>query len=376
MIQSVKSKKRKIICSFFRILLLGHLFKVLLFAIGFEVNNNISANNDISDVVAKINGVAFWIILLLTCFIEVFWVKPSTIRLMDNKVVYQPMLGKCKTIPVSQFENIKTGKIRFSKIITKYIPIVFTNYRGFYKENSKITKIPLYTHDYEEIMLLWNEIIFRKTQMKSNNVVDTTLADASYFQKNEKKEDIGLAHCGEKIEEIQSNSIRINIAAVKSYSKWQETWLKIILGGAFLFSVLCFVWARGWESEGRYAGGVVAGISFYIMVQIGIFWGIIIWLVTTCIFICLTNQEKNVPKWVYINENYIQFDYMKYDWSEIKNVKMVNPESRRDKFIEFVYFQEKYRYEFGAYKLFSKTGIDQYSQITSYFRNRGFYYYE
>lgn len=112
------------------------------------------------------------------------------------------------------------------------------------------------------------------------------------------------------------------------------------------------------------------------MVQIGIFLGIIIWLVTTCIFICLTNKEKNVPKWVYINENYIQFDYMKYDWSEIKNVKMVNPESRRDKFIEFVYFQETYRYEFGAYKLFSKTGIDQYSQITSYFRNRGFYYYE
>lgn len=347
---------------------------MLLFVIGFEVNNNISANNDISDVVAKINGVAFWIILLLTCFIEVFWVKPSTIRLMDNKVVYQPMLGKCKTIPVSQFENIKTGIIRFSKITTKYIPIVFTNYRVFYKENSKITKIPLYTHDYEEIMLLWNEIIFRKTQMKSNNVVDNTLADASYFQKNEKKEDIGLAHCGEKIEEIKSNSIRIDIAAVKSDSKWQETWLKIILGGAFLFSVWCFVCARGWEVEGRYAGGVVAGISFYIMVQIGIFLGIIIWLVTTCIFICLTNKEKNVPKWVYINENYIQFDYMKYDWSEIKNVKMVNPESRRDKFIEFVYFQETYRYEFGAYKLFSKTGIDQYSQITSYFRNRGFYY--
>lgn len=320
--------------------------------------------------------------LVLTILAMFFVIKPSSIIIREHDVVYAPQFRDSIAIEFSQFEAMKASKYSFKFAIMKILlgvwaymfwPSVsfflFGNYRLVYKEGDKVKKIPVLTYRIHDIEKLWNEILYRKA-----------LENGDIVQKPHTSDNQSLLASQQDSKMLSDGkSIALDPQLEKSYGKNRRNWLLVIWGILCFLDFIILLLAE-YDSVVNGEATIVYWFvrNFVDSIIAALFLPIAFAPIFIIVFIAkkLSGGKPGVPNYVYLCDSYLQIDDMKYLWKEMSNAKMVNPESKRDKYIEFTYFDRKYRYAFGAYRLFSKADCTQYKEIADFCQYHGFYFHK
>lgn len=289
---------------------------------------------------------AFLLVSLLAGFL--LWrQRPVWVELYEDKMCYRSFLGKQQEFFYTQMQSIDFVKKMYT--VGMIVPIYgYTKYSIYLEENGKKKKLNMNSLSCDDFVMIWRTFLERGETREDKELCENMKTPYFYksFSVPTKKLKDTYYYIGKKV----------GIVIAAAYF--------VLVGGEVLCEIIQNI-SRMSVSE--WITNAVVNLLLFVA-----FFLIFYFPVRRFLYRKEIAASKKVPKEVYVCNDHLEIDGIKYAFEKINGGLVVSSRFHCDRMIKFTYEGKVLQFNFGKYHRFLPDYFKEYKTLELYLRGRGF----